>query len=242
MKNNNTDATQIFDVHKDAELEAFAKAYVQAANQRNLTMTQSSKIIAQIWREDITNPKVEEKLIRMPLEETEIQKHFRKKVNKFIKQFPEFVYLHDAPAHQEKLKEYTQYTIELICALYKMYLEKREIKTTTFPYYIRDYFKQIFNDPLYYNTTHINHFVTYIFMRLGYLIFNLGDYSGIYRLRYVDKSVFPTLSKQNTFLSKGLGTIDCVSEPYELMLEYDTRKGKSLRQVIQLIWVIKTFF
>ena len=80
----------IFNVHDDSELEALAKAYVQAASARGMTATQAKEVLGQIWREDIAEPRKKENLLQMPLEETPEQNEFREKVKKFVEHYPEF--------------------------------------------------------------------------------------------------------------------------------------------------------
>lgn len=228
----------IFNVHEDSELEALAKAYVQAANTRKMTLTQANKVLAQIWREDITEPKAAEKLIKMPLEETEEQKIFRRKAEGLVDQYPEFVCRHGLTNNSE----YRQYTIEVICAIHKMFLEKDRIQNSMLLYYIRDYFKQVSENPAYSNTTTIDYCKKHIFSTMNKLEFNTTKYSNVGCLRCVDMSYRPTVYKQKPDIDSSFRTIDYLVEPYLKEKEYDIRRSKTSTAVVQLIWLVETFF
>lgn len=235
---NKKDETLIFDVHKDAELEALAKAYVQAANKRKMTMTQASKIIAQIWREDITEPTQAKKLIQMPLDESACEAQFRSKVERLVDEYPEFIY-HNGLKNNA---EYRQYTITIICVIYKMFLEKDRIQGSTLLYYIRDYFKQVSENPDHSNTTTIHYFKENIFETLHSLIFATTQYSGIGCLRTVDTTFRPTIYKGRPDIQSIFRKIDKLVEPYLKIQEYECRKSKTITSIIQLIWFVETFF
>lgn len=234
------DDSAIFNVTNDAELEALAKAYIQAAHKRHFTMTQATQTISQLWKQEFALQ--ETNFIFTPPEETPEQKIFREKTEKFIAHFPEFVQFYGSPVSQKDMKDHAKYTVELICGFYKMFLEEDDIKSSTLIEFVSKYLKQISENPDYYNATKVKSFKEYIFMRLEYLTFKVGPYSGIGCLHKTDLSYFPTLSKQKGCVGNDLRTIKWISEPREKLLQYDARKNITLTKVVQLIWVIETFF
>lgn len=230
--------TSIFDVHKDSELEALAKAYVQAAHKRKMTMTESSKIIAQIWREDITEPEKNRKLILMPLQENEDQKLFREKVEKFIAEYPEFIPGTSSLDSEER----KQYTVEIICAICKYFVEKDRIQMSTLLYYIRDYFIQVFKEKKFCNTTKISYFIEHIFFVLNLLVFDTTKFSGIGCLKNVNYSYRPQISEKHPSPATSFSRIDNLAEPDIKEKEYDVRRSKTSTSIIRLIWFVETFF
>lgn len=230
--------TSIFDVHKDSELEALAKAYVQAAHKRKMTMTESSKIIAQIWREDITEPEKNQKLTLMPLQENEDQKLFREKVEKLIAEYPEFI----TSANSLDSEDRKPYTVEIICAIHKYFAEKDRIQMSILLYYIRDYFIQIFKEKKFCNTTKISYCIEHIFFVMDNLVFNTTHFSGIGCLKNVDYTYRPKFSENYLGPATSFSRIDNLAEPYLKEKEYDVRRSKTSTSIIQLIWFVETFF
>ncbi len=230
--------TSIFDVHKDSELEALAKAYVQAAHKRKMTMTESNKIIAQIWREDITEPEKNQKLTLMPLQENEDQKLFREKVEKLISEYPEFI----TSANSLDSEDRKPYTVEIICAIHKYFAEKDRIQMSILLYYIRDYFIQIFKEKKFCNTTKISYCIEHIFFVLNHLVFDTTKYSGIGCLKNVNYTYRPKISENHPSPATSFSRIDNLAEPYLKEKEYDIRRSKTSTAIIQLIWFIETFF
>lgn len=238
MKKKEKDPKIIFDVHKDAELEALAKAYVQAAYARKMTQTQATQVLAQIWREDIIIPKEEKRLSEISLKETQKQKDFRKKVEKMVDEYPEFIY----HRRLDSSSDYRQYTIEVICAIYKMFLEKDRIQGSTMLHFIRDYFMQSFSNPNYSNTTIIDYTRRHISSTLDSLYFSTTKYSGIKFLRHVDLNSKPTIYQSEPSLQSSLRKISSLYEPYAKRQEYLSRNSKTATAVIELIWFVETFF
>lgn len=231
--------TSTFDVHKDSELEALAKAYVQAAHKRKMTMTDSSKIIAQIWREDITEPQKAQKLITMPLKETEDQMVFRTKAEKMIEEYPEFV----CNFAKMDIATRKQFSIEIICAIHKVFQEKDRIQSNTLVYYIRDYFSQILKNSEYNNTTIISHFKQHIFNTLElYFVFNTTNYSGIGCFGNVDTAFRPFYQENIHRVQLPFCNIDHLLEPYLKEKEYAVRRSQTSTAIIRLIWFVETFF
>lgn len=233
----------IYNVHEDAELETLAKAFVQAASNRNMTMTQASSVIAQIWREDITAPEVEKKMIRMSLDETDEQLAFREKVVEFIDTYPEFIRFYNNPMLSKSWPGSKQFTIELICAIYKMFTEEDTVQASTLNNYIRDYFKQRFHDdPNYSNPTTIWTFKEHIFETIDHLRFKTTRYADIGSYRYVDKTFVPTITDKPFLCGAELEPISYIADPYLQEREYVKRRAKTTTKIIQLIWIIETFF
>lgn len=230
----------IFNVTNDAELEALAKAYIQAAHKRHFTMTQATQTISNLWKKEFALQKTN--FIFTQPKETLEQKAFREKTKKFISHFPEFVQFYKSPVSQRDIESHAEYTVEVICGFYKMFLEEDNIKSSTLIEFVSNYLKQISENPDYYSPTKVKSFKEYIFMRLEYLTFKVGNYSGIGCLRKADLSYFPTISKQKGCVGDDLRTIKWISDPHEKLLQYDSRKNITLTKVVQLIWVIETFF
>lgn len=230
----------IFNVHNDCELEALAKAYVQATNARGMNATQAKDIIAQIWREDIAEPRKKENLLQMPLEETPEQKEFREKVKKFMDYYPEFNFCSPESSRSQFLKEYA---IEIICAIFKMFDEEDYITLSSMTRYLRDYFKQTSRDPYYYNYRHIDRFPQRLLSKVDNLYFrNTGKHSTInYCFMCVDASFMPIFSSEH-LADQNYSKIHSLIEPYQKRNEYDCRMNPTVISIINLIWVIETFF
>ncbi len=230
----------LFNVTNDAELEALAKAYIQAAHKRQFTMTQTTQLICQIWKEEIAQK--EKSIVLTPPKETTEQIIFREKTEKFINHFPDFVQPYGGPLSQADMENNAKYAVEVICGFYKMLLEEDNIKSSSLIEFVSKYLKQISDTPEYSSATKVKSFKDYIFMKLEYLIFKVEGFSGIGCLHKTDLSYLPTLSRKKVCTSDELRTIKFISEPYEKMMEYDTRKNTTLTKLFQLIWVIETFF
>lgn len=227
-----------FDVHKDAELEALAKAYVQAANNRKMTLTQANKVIAQIWQEDVLIPNRQAKLLKMPLIENTIQKEFRAKAERFLQQYPEFVL---STNNKDVFAERQKFTLDIICAINKMFYEESSISSDSIYKYVRDYFKQISDDPAYWNSIDIHRFTEHIFDQLYFLVFKVTG-AATRGLRYTDTQYLPTYSLEHPGNYISLVRITSLADPYLKLREYDLRASKTATNVINLIWVIETFF
>lgn len=229
----------IFNIHEDSELEALAKAYVQAANARNMTSTQAKAIIGQIWREDITDPIKKAKLQKMPLKETPQQEVFREKAKKFVEQYPEFNLFYK----DERRPHFKDYTLEVICAIHKMFTEEDYITLSSAKRYIKDYFKQTSEIPFYYNDRYVNRFTSHILEQVSNLTFKTTDeFSGVGVLQFVDTTFTPIFSTDYPTSSQSYARISWLHEPYKKCEEYDCRKNKTNTSIIHLIWVIETFF
>lgn len=230
----------IFNVHDDSELEALAKAYVQAASARGMTATQAKEVLGQIWREDIAEPRKKENLLQMPLEETPEQNEFREKVKKFMEHYPEFNFCLPENPNNQFLKEYA---IEIICAIYKMFEEEDHITLGSMTKYLRDYFKQTSRDPFYYHYRRIDRYPQWLLSKVNNLYFRTtGKHSKInYCFMCVDASFMPIFSSEK-LSDKNYVKITSLIEPYQKRNEYDCRMNPTISDIINLIWVIETFF
>ena len=233
------ETTPIFDVHTDSELEALAKAFVQAAHARKMTSTQAGAIIAQIWRENIYTPQKREKLLKMPLEEPAETKAFREKVRKFVGHYPQLTLWY---AKYPNNSFYREYTINILCAIHKMFVEEDYITSTSLERYLRDYFRQTNGERFYYDYNRIHWFPKSLLETAGELIFKTtGEYAELGTAREVDKTFLPVFSNEEP-TEKNMVRIDFLSEPRQKRNEYDCRMNPTIISIINMIWVIETFF
>lgn len=212
-------------------------------------MTQSSSIITQIWREDIIAPvekKVvltEQKLTPISLEENDEQKLFREKANRFLEHYPDFVHQSHLSSSDD-IHEHKNYTLEVICAIYKAFLEMDSIQDTTLTHFIRAHFEKILNKEYYTKLPTINLYKNHIFTMLNLLWFKSSELVRVSGrcLRCTDTSYMPTISNKKPDWSSGFINIDYAAEPFAKLREYAVRKSKTTENVIGLIWFVETFF
>ena len=234
----------IFNVTNDAELEALAKAYIQTAHKRNLSISAACDLISQFWNENSSASN--STTITQQTHEDEKIEIFRQKTQRFISHFPDFVPYYDSPVSQKDVLLNTDFTVEIICGIYKMFIEKRDIRSSDLIIYLYELLSKKSNNPDYYNRSRIKSFKDYIFDKVSYIYLKMSYPVGngsrfIYR---VDTSYMPILAfkiKEST-LDKDFRRIKSAAEPYEEMQKYDIKPTPTFIKVVQLIWVIETFF
>ena len=236
--------TPFFNVTNDAELEASVKAYIQTAHKRNLSFSAACELISQFWNEEHSVCNSTNAL--QQIHEDENLAIFRQKAHKFVSHFPEFVPYYDSPVTQKDIKLNTDFTVEVICGMYKMFMEKRDITSANLINYIHEYLKATSNNPDYFSKARIKSFKDYIFDKISYIGLKMKSSvgTGSYYLYRVDTSYPPILliKQQEHTLRKDVYRIKSAADPYEEMKKYDVKPNTTLKKVIQLVWVIKTFF
>ena len=227
-----------FNVKVDAELEALAKAYVQAANKRKISMTQANKIITQVWKENIdiqTNNSIPSTSRQI---HPEINAKIREKIEHMVDEYPEFIYSNGLSNNAD----YRFYTISIISLICKMYSEKERIQKTTLVHYIRDYFLETSDNPDYCKSTTISCFINHIFETLYSLNFATTSAPKMGLLKHVDTSYRPTIYKGTKFSHQILRKVDYLVEADIKLHEYKGKKTQTITTIIYLAWFIETFF
>ena len=124
-----------------------------------------------------------------------------------------------------------------------MFIEEDTIHSSTLNNYIRDYFKQRFQeDPDFSNPTTIWTSKEHIFRTIDHLRFKTTKYADIGSYRHVDKTFIPTITDKPLLCGSELEPISYIVEPHLQEKEYVQRRAKTTTKVIQLIWIIETFF
>ena len=238
--------TPIFNVTDNAELEALAKAYVQTAHKRNLSISAAFELISQFWNEEsyVSHSMTSSSQIY----ENEKQEAFRQKTRNFISHFPAFVPYYGRPLSEDVIQLNTEFTVEVICGIHKMFLENRNIMSDELINYIHELLKESSNNPSYYSKARIKFFKEYIFDRLSFICVRMFDYEkfGNQYFRRVDTSYTPVLVLKEIGLvgklDENVHRLKFAVEPYEKMQKHDVKRTPTLKKVIQLVWIIETFF
>ena len=248
---------QIFNVNKDAELKALISACVQAAAKRNLKKKDLHQICSQIWDEEQSLIELKKKCKKMDLTENEEQQCFRQKARKCFEEY-EHINLVDG-TREEKImpirKE--EYSVEVWCAIYKMFLDGKDISTKTLFPYVKNYLQNVYEGrPDLWSNSMINQ-VIYTILR-GY------SFSGVFiattgtEIRFQQTPSSKVLTKYETdfsvkpiyiginpkYNSKGFYEVSDMIEVNEFIAEAfgDKIKTQTRMRVGEMIWFIKNFF
>lgn len=231
---------KIFNVHDDAELEALAKAYVQAAAKRNMTQTLALNVIAEIWREDIIEPAKPKPVVIK--KETQKQKQFRKKAQAFLKEFPEAIYSSSRFFSEAEAKMVPTIVLETICLCKNMFEEKDSINSTDLKDYVYRHISVIFTDTIFSRREYTNRYLEYLFKALDKLWYKAPDvYVRVNGkcVRHADLSEKPVYSEN--YIS-GHTRGDSIFEVYEPSVRYGIQGSTYARKTLQLIWTVESFF
>lgn len=234
---NKKEKTSNINVTLDAEILALANAYVQTAMERKMSQKQILDITRQLCQEFVENSKP--KRVVLILEENEEQKIFREKARAFLQDYPKFIRFYP---DSDNLDLHRTYTLEIICAIYRMFLEEDYVTQERLVLYIQNYFYQYFENPKFSKKCNIDYFTKQIFYALDRLVFQVGNYSAIGFTKHVNYSYKPIYCNEIPKFHSDLKRIDEVAEPRLMEKEHFSQKCKTSLKMIQLIWTIETFF
>lgn len=232
----------VSNVEDSSNLEALARAYIQAATNRKMTQTEAVELITKIWRNDITIAEIKKRVEESGcLQDTEECKEFRGKVERMIKEFPNLAayYRKDyAKAERER------YAIEMLCGIYKYFEKTDSIRANELICFLRDYLTVVLDEFTTLTAAPaIQNRMDHTFNKL-YEISFCTTKGPDDRYEKPDFSVRP-FDPENPGVMHFHGSIlplKMVSDGRKLMREYDARDTKLSRMIFDLLWFVETFF
>lgn len=232
----------VSNVEDSSNLEALARAYIQAATNRKMTQTEAVELITKIWRNDITIAEIKKRVEESGcLQDTEECKEFRSKVERMIKEFPNLAAYYRKDYNKA---ERERYAIEMICGIYKYFEKTDSIRSNELICFLRDYLIVVLDEFTTLTASPaIQNRMDHTFNKLRQISFcTTKGPDDLYEKP--DLSVRP-FDPENPGVMHFHGSIlplELVSEGRELMREYDVRDTKLTRMIFDLLWFVETFF
>lgn len=235
-------AEKVSNVNTDSELEALARAYIQAAHNRKMTQTAAMQLVTKIWRSDIIDVEEKKRLDNLGIpEDSKESKIFQQKANQLLADFPNLVY--HKPYHGFKNDE-RRFTLMIILGIHKYFEKTDSIRSQELLYFVRDYLILNLKDcNVSITTTTIKYAMDHMFSKLCQIGFhthkNFGD---LYEKPDFTRKPFDPENPSAAFIPDSYFNLKDLHEPYEMMKEYGAKRTKLSINIFQLLWFIETFF
>lgn len=229
-------------VADNSELEALARAYIQAASKRKVNQTEAVELINKIWRNDITIAEIKKRVEESGcLQDTEECKEFRSKIKRMIEEFPNLADYDKCSYWEEENK---RYAIEMLCGIYKYFEKTDAIRANELICFLRDYL-----------TVALDEFTTLtasptIQKRMDHTISKLHQISFYTKRGPDDLYAKPDFSIRpfdperpgDRYVPDLVFKMRQISGARDLMREYNARDTKLSRKIFDLLWFVETFF
>lgn len=245
---------RLFNVHEDAEFEASTIAYLQTAMQKNISKAQTIETIRNVWKKLEEENKAQNADANAQLKEINRltkklssqsickQLRFRKKVEKFVKHFPEMDLMEDYHQTAESI----QLTIDIICFMKQAITHSKHLTRNVLLSSMCNTISQIRENPEDYPRSFISEYVSHIFKQVRSLTFKRekpwDGSSSIFDLHTIDFSFFPLIKDDRSIDVAYYSSIELISDLAVKRQTYQFPSCADTDNIINTIWVIETFF
>lgn len=238
---------RLFNVHEDADFEAKTIAYVQTAMKKNISEAQTIEVIGKVWKKieeesSATNKEIQRLTKKLSTKGVSKQVRFRKKVEKFVKHFPEMNLMYEYRQTPENI----QLTIDIICFMKQAFTHSTYLSHEVLITCMCNTLSQTREDPENYPRSFIAEYVNHIFEQVRLLTFKRektwDGSTSLLEPHNIDFSFFPTSNDDRMIDVDDFTSVKYISDTAIRRQNYQFPSCSDTDNIIYTTWVIETFF